>query len=279
MLEANGVKSIRFVGDSFVRHAYQTTLMLLNDNFKDGGLTHCSGLEHWKCPVHCQYAGQLEEKSCRGFVSLHRPGSACGGSVRLSLRYGAVPVPTESDVREYDFVVWGLGNHGVLANIASALSAMVATLPVADHGFCREGQPAKVLAAQKVIYLDTHAQARWFTNFTNCSVRGLSGGATQQVAAEDMWMGRASPRPRPAETREERDFVTKYHNEMPVALRRVCGVARVVSVFDASVRLSLTPGTDFRNMTWDGYHWGLAVNLWKAAGILNEISTRVRQEL
>jgi hypothetical protein len=118
------------------------------------------------------------------------------------------------------------------------------------------GQRAKVLAAQKVIYLDTHAQARWFTNCTK-----ESSWQKQQVLPARC--------PTPA---EGRDYVAQYSKDMPAALQRVCGVTRVVSVFDASLHLATTQGTGFRGMTWDGMHWGLAVNLWKAAGIMHEIS-------
>ena len=103
MLKAKGVHSILFAGDSFVRHAYQSTLMLLSGNYKDGGIK----CRKKKCPRQCQYAGQLKEKSCRTLVP--NQASVCGQGVHgilLSLKYGGVAIPTESEVRNNDYVVW-----------------------------------------------------------------------------------------------------------------------------------------------------------------------------
>jgi hypothetical protein len=151
----------------------------------------------------------------------------------------------------------GRVSRNALAALHRARACPDAQPALLPHVFATvAGQRAKVLAAQKVIYLDTHAQARWFTNCTK-----ESSWQKQQVLPARC--------PTPA---EGRDYVAQYSKDMPAALQRVCGVTRVVSVFDASLHLATTQGTGFRGMTWDGMHWGLAVNLWKAAGIMHEIS-------
>ena len=105
--------------------------------------------------------------------------------------------------------------------------------------------------------MDTHAQGRWFE-----PCEGKYVTLPQWTSANTARCPDAS---------EKQSSVSKFHAAMPSMLLKRFGVRRVVSLFDATRTLATTQGTGWRNMTWDGYHWGMAVNLLKAQAWLAEL--------
>ena len=60
------------------------------------------------------------------------------------------------------------------------------------------------------------------------------------------------------------EVVTKFHQEMPALACSICGMCTSVSLFDWTIALGESTKTDWQDMTWDGMHWQMPVNLWKA---------------
>jgi hypothetical protein len=208
MLRAKGVSKILFAGDSFVRHAYQSTAILLAGNFRDGGI-QCN--ENCNCQRECQYGRQFSEKYCRFYVASSGQ-DWCGGNVKLILKEGRVVVPSESDVRGHDIVVWGLGNHPYdsnyktphkcpLQNNATELGPWAG-----KRGFCNAKASRQVLA-NRVIYLDTHAHPSWFP---------LLEPLTSPLSNSDgLWYKETCSR-----GGSLREHVTQYSAQMPTALQQ-----------------------------------------------------------
>ena len=104
LLQQNNVNSIKFVGDSFVRHIYVATVLWLSGNYINGALKR-----NYKHGIMCHGEGQFEEKLCRMELSFDK--RVCNNTVRLYLKYGAWPMVTPEELQNNDFVVWGGGNH------------------------------------------------------------------------------------------------------------------------------------------------------------------------
>lgn len=106
LLTRRGVTSVLFVGDSYVRHAYEGVLLALSGDYDAGALVPNTTAHH----PDCAGAGQFEEAVCRSHVK--PSASVCGGTVAVALHHGHVPVPGEADAG-WDVIVWGIGNHPI----------------------------------------------------------------------------------------------------------------------------------------------------------------------
>jgi len=146
-------KSVLFVGDSFMRHAYVAFVFWLSGDYAAGAL---------KSPhdAVCEGEGQFEEKVCRHQL-LHSV-RVCG--VLVKLKYGAWPTISKGDLQNNDYLVWGGGNHPVDSNYNSRLGVnnarVVQQRKIAPT--CRLLPQAKM--ASKVVWLSTHARLRSVRN-------------------------------------------------------------------------------------------------------------------
>ncbi|XP_046566727.1 uncharacterized protein LOC124275289 isoform X1 [Haliotis rubra] len=72
--------TIRFIGDSLVRHIYTGFLMTIRGNFKDGGVKPTES-KRWKSA--CSGMDMFEERNCRKRLD-SKPTNICRGRVKLS---------------------------------------------------------------------------------------------------------------------------------------------------------------------------------------------------
>jgi hypothetical protein len=182
----------------------------------------------------CRGERQFEEKSCRQGVSSSP--SLCQGRVRLEVRYTTSwCVPSLRDLQRFDAVVWGGGNHPV-SNAFSYSTTNDAFL-VSEHILRPTCDSSWKALARKVVYLLPHARLRYT---------------------------------RPSEVPHR---VRSFAREMPAHLRRDCAVTRLVDPHGMTESLMSQVGeAAVANMTWDGAHWGRAVNVIKAWMILDELA-------
>ena len=232
-----------FAGDSFVRHAFQGALILLRLDYEYGGL---NGPQEG-----CQYNGQFKEKKCR-FSILGSDGTgcvqtACAGNVTVRLKYDGAAKVSAEDMANFDVVYWSVASHGWDGSghgvNDAALIADKVLKPMCSCVGTRDGTHRA-----KLVYLDIHAQGRWFIPCT---------------ASQPVW-NRERTDTRCAKPRETREVVTKFHQEMPALACSICGMCTSVSLFDWTIALGESTKTDWQDMTWDGMHWQMPVNLWKA---------------
>jgi len=218
-------KSILFVGDSFERHAYVAFVLWLSNNTNTGALK----------PQHdtkCEGNGQFEEKVCRNQLAFQR--HVCG--VSIALKYGAWPRPSVADLRQYDHIIWGGGNHPVDGdyvkrkgvNDAQTVNNLILR-PTCAGDFRRW--------SQKIIWLQPHRQ--------------LDPHYGLQCRAQ----------------------VGRYNTEMPNFLLKTCGIDKIVSVWNATDSLVGHHKREASYMTWDGMHWGMRVNMLKAYKVFDAMRT------
>jgi hypothetical protein len=226
-------KKLLFIGDSFLRHAYVATALLLSGDYQKGALR----------PAHdpaCEYDGQFEEKVCRGQLSYSI--SVCDNSVSLALNYAAWPTISKRDTNRYDFIIWGAGNHPVNGDYDSRYGVLNASIVGSDklEPTC---QPLADTAVAKLFWLDIHAR---FDSIYSPS----------KVAPD-----------------ERIEHLYQYHADMPNALLTRCRIpsSRFISPWNATLDLVTNFRSDAENMTYDQMHWGMEVNLLKAGQIIQAI--------
>ena len=285
MLRAAGVRRVLFIGDSFARHAYVGALLTLSGRYDDGALT-----ETGRRTPECTGVGQFTEKACRKLLT--RSAHVCHGAIELSFAgedlmpnyhytfcvrqrsYAClqqsrtessannVPVPTDAHWRDYDRVVWGTGRHqvpsknpdkfrGLEKNDVAGLEAHVL------QSMCRATKAPDPRAV-------THAPP---TNATVALAR------RRLVSKRLVWLDTLHRTAPPFSPDECPSRLQDFHLEMPRALKRVCDATRVASVWEATVALAATPGSSWEEMTHDGVHWGMAVNLLLAREVVRQLIT------
>ena len=249
LLQQNNVKSIKFVGDSFVRHIYVATVLWLSGNYINGALKR-----NYKHGVLCHGEGQFEEKLCRMELSFDT--RVCNNTVRLYLKYGAWPMVTPEDLQNNDFVVWGGGNHPTNENYQTrhgtnnaAIVSKEKIQPLCNK-IANRNLHDKLEMRKNLIWANTHVQyfSIWPTNQT--------------------W---------PFQSHE---YLKRYHGAVHDEFIKHCTgsndnivgngttIANIfkgsVSVWNATRDLALNHKEDAANMTYDKMHWGMNVNLLKA---------------
>jgi len=178
----------------------------------------------------CEGEGQFEEKVCRGQLSRNVT-VPCG--VTVALKYGTWPKPDREDLSNNDYIVWGVGNHPLDGDYETKMGVNDAY--VAQHLYfrrraCKDLPRAEM--ADKVVFLRTHVRQ--------------TGGKS-----------------------EDRETLQSYHDDIPSVLLNECGITRTASVWNATEALVDLHPEDAANMTWDGAHWGSAVNAYKSYDVLN----------
>lgn len=180
----------------------------------------------------CVGMGQFEEKKCRKQVA--RSKTICG--VEVALQHGTHwEIISLSNISKSDFIVWGNGNHPVDANYTTRLGVNDAPI-VQQH---RLGPTCGALSREetssKVIWLDTHARLK--NRYAD----------------------------------ESRAQLQKYHELMPAALEKECGITKVASVWDMTCNLIDYHSQDAALLSWDGGHWNGIVNSYKAYAIFEQM--------
>ena len=236
-----GRTNVLFVGDSFTRHVFAATALLLSGDHESGALRNGSAGDR------CGGARQFGEadiegrRACRRLLPKRK--TLCGGSVRLRLVEGTCPAVTERDLRRNQIVAFGIGAHpcegpaakGAKHNAYNATSLAAFLGPVCGGG---SSDAVRALAAARLVWLDTHFRATSYGPY------------------------------------DGPDRVRAFHDGAPAAVAGACGGALTVSAFDESRALVATEGSGWRRMTYDGTHWGPQVNALKAFRLLDVAAAR-----
>ena len=274
-LFAAGVHRVLFIGDSFARHTYVAFVLALSNNYVDGALVDGAGRENPECRLH----GQFSSKACRKLIATSvrvcnseltvsysgeemRPNDhyvhcmrlnsyACLQDNKTNPEGNVQPVPTDAHWREFDRIVWGVGRHrvrpnslqrfaGISKNDAAALQRHVvwSMCQPANGTSLAAAKERRSLVARKLVWLDT--------------------------------LYRTAP---PKSSDECLPLMLNFHLDMPRVLKSSCGATRVASMWDATTTLAATPGSGWQNMTFDGVHWGMAINLLLANEVARQMLT------
>jgi len=158
--------------------------------------------------------------------------TTCEGKTKLSLLYGTYPPVSEYS---HDFIILSVGRHPVDGNYTQRFGINDAKV-ISEKYFRRICSSAsREDLCSKLMWLDTH--------------RRLS-----------------SPR-----ADESTHMERMFHLEAPPEIYKACGVQMLSSVWSASELLVLNHPAAAANMTHDGAHWGMAVNLLKAYSLVNSM--------
>jgi len=106
-LQLRLISRIQFIGDSYIRHAYEAFVNLLTDDFERGAYD-----ESMNVPNECFGEGQFEEKTCRLLIAHQH--YVCNG-IDISLKTSSSGWFVLDDPHP-DIIIWGFGNHPVDGN-------------------------------------------------------------------------------------------------------------------------------------------------------------------
>jgi hypothetical protein len=191
------------------------------------GCQETTGMHHWLLIMtDCEYDGQYEEKKCRRQIKLQA--TTCNGNTSVSFHYGPSRSMSHDILTQHDMIVWSIGRHPYDGNYTARVGVNDA-FALYNHIF----QPScEALNAtelcKKVVWLDSHFRLN--------------------AKYDD----------------ENFDMALTFHIESPTWIFRGCGVRRIASVWDATENLVTYFPSDAENMTFDGMHYGRAINLLKA---------------
>ena len=231
LLERN-ITKIRFGGDSFVRHLYVALVLWLSGNYRDGALRP----QHDKI---CLYGGQFEEKRCRLQLGLQK--TICDGKIRVSLGYGAWYRPVLQDLVANDIMIWSGGNHPTTGVYGCPQNRV---LNGQNHaGMVDKAVLSKVcvpafrqLAKKKLFWIHPH----------------------EHIVAH-CWY-------------ETNAYTEQYVREMNTKLQHTCGLPLSHLLAEPRrITSALVNRSEANDMTYDGMHWGMEVNLLKIQSTLLSI--------
>jgi hypothetical protein len=174
----------------------------------------------------CEYDAQYTEKICRHQI-IHQT-TTCNGTVEVRLVYGASPTVSIDLLTEVDMIVWSVGRHPYNGDYSSrnGVNDAFAYYNNIFKPTCDTLNTTEF--CEKVVWLDTHVRVN--AKFTD----------------------------------EAYENELAFHIESPTWIFRSCNVRRIASVWDATDRLVALFPSDAKNMSFDGAHYGRAVNLLKA---------------
>ena len=156
-----------------------------------------------------------------------------------------LPVPKSIDWTRSDTLVWGIGRHGIKPH----------SLRSGFTGF----------TANDAAALEHHLIAD-MCNVTTAPRR------RRHVQAKLIWLDTLVRTTAPLAPQECPEAIARFHEEMPLVLERACGAPpRVASIWDALIALTLTQGSGWADMRFDGVHWDMAANLLLAEEILDQM--------
>lgn len=242
LIDAN-IRKLLFIGDSYVRHAYEGMLLMLSGDFSKGALIPGTTDEY----PDCLDDGQFEELKCRHHVKTND--TLCGGLVTVALKYGAAPAPDEGD-SEWDAIVWGVGNHLVDGNYTTRLGINDAAA-YSEHMF------------QKLCHRDTGLSYLRHHDRREHRLHALN-------APKVFWLTSHS-RPAARFTDEDDGTVYRYVVESSRHLWHFCGISAIDTYTLTSNLVRFFP-EEAKQLSWDGTHWSRAINLLKAVLVLHAVS-------
>lgn len=249
--------SILFVGDSYVRHVYQAMAAILSGNHHNAALVEAA-------PSECHDSNQIKLTVCR--FHLKKDISVCAGRASISARIAHTPIPRiyAADFLVYDIIVWGFGNHPSDSaygdpdrpTISDADSyATDILIPT-----CRCIPSIAISTQIESLLVDYHGNCTpWCTNWSN-----------RVVFLQNHY------RPKPGDGRyagESRDAQDKYYRRMPLAVKEVCNITRVVDTYAPTREFTLLNESGFDPLvhSMDPAHWGWTMNLVKARILINAL--------
>lgn len=158
--------------------------------------------------------------------------TTCEGKTKISMLYGIYPPVSEYS---HDLIILSVGRHPIDGNYNARLGVNDAKVISEKYFQSICSSASREDSCSKLIWLDTHRRL--------------------QSPRED------------ESTHQERMF----HLEAPLEIYKACGVQMVGSAWDASELLVLNHPTAAANMTHDGAHWGMAINLLKVYSLVHRL--------
>lgn len=254
-LVGNGIDTIYFYGDSYMRQIYAATLITLNGNYRNGSLNS----EIDGDGIGCTYHEQFNEKRC-GVHQLNRETNVCDDKVRLEFM--------ASDILDLDgscvgrkggsaIVLFSQGNHKIRSGDGGRVG-------VNDHKLYSQLYEAHFCARLRE-YAKAPERNEW-KGMGTCSYWWMS--THQRIIG---WFD------------DEKPHIVKKFNE---GMRKFfddgrCGPFNYIDVFnmtDSLVRNFTLDATSEKNkakslsVSYDYVHFGMEVNLIKAQTFINAIT-------
>jgi hypothetical protein len=145
-------------------------------------------------------------------------------------------------LKNFSTIVWGGGRHTVDKKVLTSKKGIFDAETVAREILSEQCRPwDRTMAAQKVIWLNTHVYPRRF----KCAPPNCAEWADPLLKQ-----------------------IRQFNEAMPAELERLCGIKKFTSVWNETFDLVNNHLSEVESMTYDMTHWGMQVNLLLAHKIL-----------
>lgn len=241
-LDAAGIHSIAFLGDSFMRHAFEAFIMILTGNYDSGALTEDARTSHHECFGEAQF----EEKNCRQFVqfTFH---NLCGGRVQVAqLHYGAW-TELNNGYAGYDVILWSGGAHPVNGdeNRFGIHNAQAVANFYFDRACRNPHYKASFLPSPAS---PTKPRVFWILQHQRLFLTSKWGDETEEL-------------------------VQRYNQEASKLIKDMCNIPSIDTYSFTHQLVHMLP-EEAEKLTWDKVHWARSVNLVKVQLILHTITQK-----
>ncbi len=238
LLVSAGVTRILFVGDSFIRQVYQAMLLVLSGDPEHESMDGYA-------PPSCDGEGAFADEHCRHTLQM-TSGAYCGGRVVVRLKYGPFPLLDDTG-GFFSALVWGVGSHPRDGDYNWRKGVNNASYVSADtfHPHCRVNPP------------------EWL----NETVRGRRNSTAVYWLPPHARLVFRNPDEAP-------NVIQSYATESAVEVKKWCGVESIEAPYALTRDLVDKHNAVARNSTYDGTHWGRAVNVMKAQAVMYAIAGR-----
>lgn len=252
MLEREGISKIFFVGDSYMRQIFQSFVITLTGDYKEGSVPlHFRGKKH---RTHCTYQTQFTHRNCSDEEGGFPPREACfnntGGPVKLvqykEYYYSMENLDHCKNEKNSTVTLWSEGNHPV-------------------------GKPR-----QSVNNYESY-QAKYLANIcpNNKRDRPARAGAGPYGAFGphnpcSLWWVSTHYRLHAYWPQEVPMRVQEYNEYMRMFMENgtQCGDVHYIDLYNMTQKLATNEKLQPRAMSYDEVHWNMEVNLLKAQLIL-----------
>ncbi len=253
MLEREGIKKIFFVGDSYMRQIFQSFVITLTGDYKEGSVPlYFRGKKH---RTHCQWQTQFTHRNCSDEEGGFPPREACvnnpSGPIKL-IQYKEYYYSMENldhckNEKNATITLWSEGNHPV-------------------------GKPR-----QSVNNYESY-QAKYMNDFCPVNKRErpfVPGAGTGPHGAFSgpcsIWWVSTHYRLKAYWPQEIPMRVDEFNQYMRMFFEdgKSCGDIHYIDVYNMTMQLATTPKLQPALLSYDEVHWNMEVNLIKTQLLLS----------
>ena len=253
MLEREGIKKIFFVGDSYMRQIFQSFVITLTGDYKEGSVPlYFRGKKH---RTHCQWQTQFTHRNCSDEEGGFPPREACvnnpSGPIKL-IQYKEYYYSMENldhckNEKNATITLWSEGNHPVGKPRQSVNNY--------------ESYQAKYMND----FCPVNKRERPFVPGAGTGPHGVFSGPCSIWWVSTHYRLKAYwPQEIPMRVEEFNQYMRMFFED-----GNSCGDINYIDVYNMTMQLATTPKLQPALLSYDDVHWNMEVNLMKTQLLLS----------